>query len=166
MREAGDIPELFGCGDICRFRRWWLDLRQFSTLLFVILYAYGANHFKAFAGQQIACCTGAASMIRRGQNDAVFWNQRQIIFQIGNLNAEIHGKAANLAQFVGTPQINDQQFIRLRQQRINVGAIEFRRLPFVFPRRRGFFSRLRCILLGKHGDRAECQQCKYRGASD
>ncbi len=115
-----------------RGRRWWRDFGQRAAFLFVVLDPNRTGHFEAMAGEQIGRGAGASGMVRDGHDTAIFGDIGQTAFEILGLNAEINGQTADLRQFVGPPNVNDEQAFRLGQQSINFCSLELRRFVLVF----------------------------------
>src|SRR5580704_18565795 len=95
------------------FRRRRSNFDQRSTLCLVILRASRSRHLESCFGQDVRRTPAARRVIRERDDGPVFRDKWQALFQIADLDAQINWKSPNARHFVGAPDIDDQDLVRL-----------------------------------------------------
>src|SRR6267154_4958126 len=99
-----------------RLRRRRDDFGPLAAFGFVNLRPNRARYLEAGPRKNVRRARPPVRMIRKRHNRAVPWNPRQPRLQIVDLNVEIDGESAYLADFVRPPHVHDQNAARLGQQ--------------------------------------------------
>ena len=96
------------------------NLAQLATLLLLVLHADTTDNVQPLAANRSPAHPAPNKWLETVTILRSFGIHARLLFQVRQLNAQIHRKAADRSHFIGTTNIDDQQLLGLREQLIEL----------------------------------------------